>query len=165
MASNFLKKQIIIEFTVLFFFLLVIVYSYFTITNDNGEKLNSVDGVVTVLNDSNFEKLELLSDGQGLRQNAISYAVTNNNDSSRKYNVVIYPNVHDDDVLKNVRISVDDVYVKSLSELERHHGGYVITNNRLKSGYTKMHTVKIWYQKDMDIEYVDINFEYDIELV
>lgn len=165
MASGFLKKQIIIEFIVLFFFLLVIVYSYFTITNDNGEKLNSVDGVVTVLNDSNFEKLELLSDGQGLRQNAISYAVTNNNDFSRKYNVVIYPNVHDDEILKNVRISVDDVYVKSLSELERHHGGYVITNNRLKSGYTKMHTVKIWYQKDMDIDYVDISFEYDIELV
>lgn len=165
MASKFLKKQILVEFIVLLFFLFVVIYSYFAITNEQGEKLDSVDGVVAVLNDSSFDKLELLSDGQGLRQDAISYAVTNNNDSSKTYNVVIYPDVHDDEVLKNVRISVDDVYVKSLSELERHHGGYVITNNKLKSGFTKMHTVKIWYQKDMNIEYKDINFEYDIELV
>ena len=90
MASKFLKKQILIEFIVLLFFLFVVIYSYFAITNEQGEKLDSVDGVVAVLNDSSFDKLELLSDGQGLRQDAISYAVTNNNDSSKTYNVVIY---------------------------------------------------------------------------
>ena len=89
MASKFLKKQILIEFIVLLFFLFVVIYSYFAITNEQGEKLDSVDGVVAVLNDSSFDKLELLSDGQGLRQDAISYAVTNNNNSSKTYNVVM----------------------------------------------------------------------------
>ena len=40
MASKFLKKQILIEFIVLLFFLFVVIYSYFAITNEQGESFD-----------------------------------------------------------------------------------------------------------------------------
>ena len=164
-ASNTLKKQIIVELFVLIFFVFAVIYSYFAITKSQSNDIKTFDGMVVVLNDTNFNKLEVLSDGQGLKQNAISYAVTNNNEDSKRYNVIVYPDNHNEEILENIRISVDDIYVKTLADLERHNGGYVIAGMELESGYTKMHSIKLWYQKNMEISYTDVNFEYEIELV
>ncbi len=161
-VSKALKRQIVFEVIALIFLLCVIVYSIFAITKGGNEKISSVDNIVMVLDDSQVKKIEPLSDGKGLDGEGVTYTVTNNNDTEVTYEVVLVPNIHDDDVLNQIRISVDDLYVEDLTSLERSHGGYLITTNKLSSGYTKIHLIKYWYKLNTieEIKNRDIQFEY-----
>lgn len=161
-VSEQLKKQIVIEILALIFLILVIIYAVFAIQKGNQNKVSSFEGMVIVVDDKNNKKLEKHSDGEGLENDGITYTVTNNNDGVSNYDLVIIPNVHDEDVLNQIRISVDDLYVSTLTELTRYESGYVLTNYQLKPGYTKIHLIKMWYKLSTndDIVNKDISFEY-----
>lgn len=161
-VSKQLKKQIVIEVIALLFLIGVIVYSIFAITKAKENQVVSLDGMVIVIDDTKLEKMEALSDGAGLDRDGATYTITNNNDYNVKYNVVLVPDVHDEDVLKQIRISVDDIYIEDFSSLERLNGGYVITTNVLGPGYTKVHLIKSWYKLDSssDVTSRDVKFEY-----
>jgi len=161
-VSKALRKQIILEILALVFLIAVIVYSIFAITKGGNDKISSVDNMVMVLDDSNFKGIKPYSDGEGLDTDGISYTVTNNNDYDVVYEVVLIPNIHDDEVLNQIKISVDDLYVEDLTSLERSNGGYLVTSNTLKPGYTKIHLIKYWYKLDTDVNVTekDLNFEY-----
>ena len=90
-----------------------------------------------------------------------------NKDKAITYEIVISPSIHDESVLKQIRISLDDVYVTDLTSLERSQGGYVVGMKVLNPGYTKVHRIKYWYKLDSDKELKnkEIFFNYKIELV
>ena len=160
--SKALKRQIVIEVLALIFLVCVIIYSIFAITKSGDEKISSVDNVVMVLDDTKVKRIESYSDGEGLDKPGVTYTVTNNNSESITYAVVLVPNNHDENVLNQIRISVDDLYIEDLTSLERSNGGYVVTKNDLKPGYTKVHVIKYWYKlnTDYEIKKNDIQFEY-----
>lgn len=161
-VSEQLKKQIIIEILALIFLMGVIVYAVFAIQKSKGNKVTSVQGMVIVVDDSKQKALVKNSDGQGLESEGVKYTVTNNNDSVVEYDLVVIPNVHDDEVLDQIRISTDDIYVSTLTELPRSGGGYVLTSYTLKPGYTKIHLIKAWLKLSAsdDVLKNDITFEY-----
>ncbi len=161
-VSKALRRQIIIEILALLFLIGVIVYSIFAISKGGNDKISTVDNLVMVLDDSHLKGINAYSDGQGLDTDGVTYTVTNNNDEAVIYEVVLIPDVHDDEILGKIRVSVDDLEIKDLISLERSNGGYLITSNVLKPGYTKIHSIKYWYtlDTDVDIKDKDIKFEY-----
>lgn len=161
-VSKQLKKQIVIEVIALLFLVGVITYSIFAIHKAEKNQVSSIDGMVIVIDDTDIKHIEPLSDGAGLERDGATYTITNNNDKNVKYKLVVVPDVHDEAVLKQMRISVDDLYVEDLTSLERFNGGYVITTNELKPGYTKIHLIKSWYKLDTkdDIASRNVKFEY-----
>lgn len=162
-VSNQLKKQIVIEVLALIFLVGVTIYAIFAINKSNDNKILSQDGMVLVLDDTKYKGLESYSDGEGLGIDGTTYTVTNNNSDSIEYKLVIVPDVHTDDVLSQIRISVDDLYIDDLTNLERLNGGYVVATNKLDAGYTKIHLIKAWYKLDTKKEIKkEINFEYRV---
>lgn len=161
-ASKNLKKQIILEVGALLLLVCVILYAVFAIQKNNQNKVNTIDGFVTVLDDSKFDTLEVLSDGKGLETPGLTYTVTNNNKEDTTYKIVIVPGTTDEKILKQIKVSVDDIYVSSLASLEKYEDGYVITTNELKQGYTKIHAIKLWYKIKTtdDISKNQVDFTY-----
>lgn len=159
-----LKRQIVIEVIALILLFGVIIYAFFAIEKSNKNKINSTDGIVTVLDDSNFSRLVSSSDGKGLESGGITYTVTNNNENLIGYKIVAMPNNNDEDLLKQVRVGVNDIYIENLVDLERHNGGYVIYSGELNPGYTKVVLMKYWYKIDTPDKLAnkDLTFTYEI---
>lgn len=159
-----LKRQIIIEVAALILLFAVIIYAFFAIERSNRNKINSLDGIVTVLDESNFSRMVSSSDGKGLESGGITYTVTNNNETLINYKIVAMPSNNDEEILRQVRIGIDDIYIENLTDLERHNGGYVIYSGELNPGYTKVVLIKSWYKLDTPdkIANKDLTFTYEI---
>lgn len=164
-VSKQLKKQIIIEILALIFLIAVLIYAFFAIKKNEESKITNLDGMVVVVDDTNVDKIKGLSDGEGLSIDGTTYIITNNNKNKVNYKIVLVPNVHDEKVLKQVRISTDDLYVENLIDLERLSGGYVIASSTLDSGFTDMYLIKYWYKLDSDQEVLDEDIDFEYRLV
>ncbi|HIS17432.1 MAG TPA: hypothetical protein IAC02_02335 [Candidatus Coprovivens excrementavium] len=164
-VSKQLKKQIIIEILALIFLIAVLIYAFFAIKKNEESKITNLDGMVVVVDDTNVDKIKGLSDGEGLSLDGTTYTITNNNKNKVNYKIVLVPNVHDEKVLKQVRISTDDLYVENLTDLERLSGGYVIASSTLDSGFTDMYLIKYWYKLDSDQEVLDEDIDFEYRLV
>ena len=158
-ASNNLKKQIITEIVAIFILLLSIGYAYFKVDKKFSDNAKSQDGMIVVL-DNKINSLDSLSDGQASQMQGMKYTVTNNNDDERHYKLILKTNAKNE-LLKNVRISVDDLFADGLTNLTKDNNGYVISDYTLNSGYTKIHKIKIWYDKDYN---GSEDFNYDLKL-
>ncbi|MGN1372374.1 MAG: hypothetical protein ACI4XM_08900 [Candidatus Coprovivens sp.] len=163
-VSNQLKKQIVIEILALVFLIFVIIYAVFAIDKGSHNNISSKDGMVLVLDNSKFTKLEILSDGEGLNTLGTTYTITNNNSDNITYKVILTPSISDDEVLKNVRVSSDDIYIEDLVSLPKLDGGYVVSTNTLGAGYTKIHLFKYWYKLGTKEDNVgsDLTFSYSV---
>lgn len=164
-VSKQLSKQIFIEILALLFLIGVIIYAVFAIDKSNQNNISSQDGFVIVLDDEKNGELVVSSDGEGLETEGVTYTITNNNSDKRTYKVVIIPSVLDEEVLKQVRVSINDLYVENLTELERYNGGYVLTTNSLGAGYTKIHLFKYWYKLDTSKDIADTKIDFEYKLV
>ncbi len=160
-----LKKQIILEIIVLVLLVFAIIYSLFAIKKNHDNKVYSTDGMVVILDDTKFEGINVSSDGMGLESNGVTYTITNNNSEQVKYKIVITPNIHDENVLDNLKVSLDDTKVYYLKDLERDNAGYVIGTNILNPGFTKIHLIKYWYKYDTDKKLVKDNIKFDYKIV
>ena len=162
-----LKKQIVIEIIALIFLIVVIVYAMFAIGKNNYNKIHSKDGLITILDDTNIDKLSILSDGEGIMQNGVSYTITNNSKKDINYNLIITPSIKDTKVLEKIRIGIDDLYIKNLTDLDKKEDSYIISSYDLKPNYTKKHLIKTWYSLDTskDLFKDNIKFSYSYELV
>ena len=165
-ASKELKKQMFIEIFALLILVSSVIYALVMLKSSNNNKIVNYDGVVTVLDNSKFIDLKISSDGEGLSTDGITYTVTNNRTKTITYDIVILPNIHDEDILKNIRVGLDDVLLYDLTELSRASGGYVIKDNTLDPGYTTIHSLKMWYKNSTDpsISGTDISFDYKLSI-
>lgn len=165
-ASKELKKQMFIEIFALLILVSSVIYALVMLKSSNNNKIVNYDGVVTVLDNSKFKDLKISSDGEGLSTDGITYTVTNNRAKTITYDIVILPNIHDEDILKNIRVGLDDVLLYDLTELSRASGGYVIKDNILDPGYTTIHSLKMWYKNSTDpsISGTDISFDYKLSI-
>ena len=164
-VSNQLRKQIVIEILALIFLIFVIIYAVFAIDKSRQNNISSQDGMVLVLDDTKVKKLEVSSDGEGLDTEGTTYTITNNNSEQITYKVVIIPSNNNEEVLKQIRVSNDDVYIEDLTSLPKLDGGYVVSTNTLGAGYTKIHLFKFWYKLDTSDSIIDDNLEFTYKVV
>jgi hypothetical protein len=158
-----LRKQIIIEICALGILIFAIMYGVFAIGKDSSTVF-SQDGMIIVYDNEAFKAIQSVSDGEGLNSDGIKYTVTNNNSDVKKYKLILKVN-EDDDLLEYIRVGIDDLYVENLIDLEKYKGGYVLFNYELDPGYTKIHSIKMWYKLDVDHEIALGEIDYDIELI
>ncbi len=163
-VSDQLKKQIIIEIIALLFLIGVIIYAFFAIKKNDGTNITTQDGMVIVIDYKNINSLKKASDGEGLEGEGVSYTVTNNNSTKKNYELLIVPDMHSDELLNQIRVRVDDLYVENLTDLARSSGAYIIATNELGPGYTKVHLIKAWYKLDTDDELAKNDFHFDYRL-
>lgn len=164
-VSEQLKKQIVLEILALIFLIAVIIYAVFAIDKSQQNNIMSQDGLVLVLDDTKFKKLEDVSDGEGLSNPGTTFTVTNNNSESFTYKIIAVPSVKDEKVLKQIRVSSDDVYIEDLTSLKKSNGGYVVSTNTLDAGYTKIHLFKYWFKLDTSDKLVDSEVEFSYKVV
>lgn len=165
-VSKQLKKQMIIEILALLFLIAVIIYAIFAINNGGNSDVTNVEGMVFIV-DNYYKKmnLEVSSDGVGVETKGVNCTVTNNNANLKKYKIVLIPSIKDEDILKQIRVSTDDVYIESLIDLEKENNGYVVLNHSLGAGYTKVHLIKLWYKLETDKNIVDRKLHFTYKLV
>ena len=166
-VSNVLKREIVFELLALIFFISVSCYALVSLKGQEKDSIASYDDVVTILDDKKFAGMDIISDGKALSNDGVTYAITNNQKDVINYEIVLYPNIHNEEVLKQIRVALDDIYISDLSSLDRSQGGYVLGTKVLNSGYTKIHSIKYWYKLDTKKELLKekVNFNYKIELV
>lgn len=164
-VSEQLKKQIIIEIVALIFLIGVIIYAVFAIDKGKQNNISTQDGLVLVLDDSKFKKLEDASDGEGLDTDGTTFTVTNNNSEKFTYSIIIIPSIKDEKVLNRVRVSSDDVVIEDLTSLKKLNGGYVVSTNTLDSGYTKIHLFKFWYKLDTSDKILKEDLKFSFKVV
>ena len=160
-ATKIIKKRILIETISLLFLIVCIIYSIVTIKKSNASTVENNNNFVAVIDDKKYNsELKKLSDGEGLQQDGIIYAVTNNNKKDKTYNILIKP---DTEKIDNIKISVDDIYIFNLNELEKKDDYYILFTNTLEAGYTKRHIIKSWYKKidNIDTEKVKYTIKLD----
>ena len=121
------------------------------------------DGMVLVLDDEKFNAIESLSDGEGLNSEGIKYTVTNNNNFDVTYKLILKIK-GDKDVLEYIRVGTDDLYIDDILNLVPYEGGYIVSSGKLRAGYTKIHTIKLWYKLDVDESKIFEDIDYSIEL-
>lgn len=163
-ASKEIKRQMFVEIFALLVLIGAVIYALCTLKSSDNNKLVNYDGVVTVLDDSKFKDLKISSDGVGLNTDGITYTVTNNRSETIDYELVILPDVHDDNVLKNIRVGLDDIYLYDLNKLSRGSGGYVVSKSELDPGYTTIYSLKLWYKNSSDPKSVDTDVSFDYKL-
>ena len=165
-VSSNLKKQIIIEIVVLLLMASVAIYAYVAIDKNSNTSVINENGFVLVLDDSKFSKLLRKSDGEGLESDYVRYTITNNNSIVKNVKLIIEPSLDNDDVLSNIRIGVNDLYVNDFNQLEKTEDGYVVDTFDLLPGITRNYLFKYWYKLDTSDKLYedDIHFSYDIKI-
>ena len=163
-VSNNLKKQIIVEIIVLLLMAGVAIYAYVAINKNSSSSVVNDNGLVLVLDDSNFTELEKFSDGEGLERDYVRYTVTNNNTVMKNLKLVVIPSLDDVKVLNNIRVGINDIYINDLTELEKIGDGYVVDEFDLSPGITRNYLFKYWYKLETKDNYYnkDIKFEYKV---
>ena len=141
-VSNNLKKQIIVEIIVLLLMAGVAIYAYVAINKNSSSSVVNDNGLVLVLDDSNFTELEKFSDGEGLEGDYVRYTVTNNNTVMKNLKLVVIPSIDDVKVLNNIRVGINDLYINDLTELEKIGDGYVVDEFDLSPGITRNYLFK-----------------------
>lgn len=162
-VSKHLQKQIILEIGALIILIGAIIYAFFAISN-HGSNVLDQDGMVMVLDNEKFNAIESLSDGEGLNSEGIKYTVTNNNNFDVTYKLILKIK-GDKDVLEYIRVGTDDLYIDDILNLVPYEGGYIVSSGKLRPGYTKIHTIKLWYKLDVDESKISEDIDYSIELV
>lgn len=160
-----IKRQIFMEILALIFIILVIIYAIFAINVSGKNKVTSHDGMVLALDDSKFSGLQALSDGEGLNTEGVTYTITNNNKEKVSYKILLSVNTALEDVINNIRISEEDIFIDDLSKLERYNGEYVIGKFSLDPGYTKVHVFKTWYKLGTKKDVLDKKVKFTYEVV
>jgi len=163
-VSRQLKKQIILELGLLILFVGVTIYGIVAINDNTSNAIKSQDGMLMVIDDSKFKGIEVLSDGEALLNDGVTLTVTNNNKSTKKYKIVVFPNIHNEDILQYIRLSTDSINTKNLVDLDRYNGGYIVLEFQLDPGYTKIHLIKTWYDLEIGDNY-NKNTELEYQLV
>lgn len=163
-VSKQLSKQIFVEIIALLFLIGVIIYAFLAIDKSNQNSIYSQDGFVIVIDDEALN-VKKSSDGEGLDSDGVIYTITNNNSGKRNYKIVVTPNNSDEELLKQLRVSVSDLYVNDFKDLERYNGGYVVAFGSLEAGYTKIYSFKYWYKLDTPDDMVDSKIDFDYKLV
>ena len=158
-----LQKQIILEVVALVILVGSIVYAIFAL-GSNGNNVLNKDGMVMVLDGEEFKAIESLSDGEGLNGEPIKYTVTNNNGIDVEYKLVLKIN-EDSELLEYIRVGTDDLYIEDLLDLEKYEDGYVVYEGILSPGFTKIHSIKLWYKLDIDHTIALDEIDYSLELV
>ena len=124
--------------------IVIIVMLYMLIINILQNRFNKVyqtTNLIVDINptiDRNIEKLNDI-DGVNAPENKIN--VTNTSNQTIYYQIEMTPLNKDDEY---IRLDIDDLMIRNLNNFSSENNSYIIGNYSLPSGYTSLHTIKLY---------------------
>ena len=124
--------------------IVIIVMLYMLIINILQNRFNKIYQTTNLIVDINptidrtFEKLNDI-DGVNAPENKIN--VTNTSNQTIYYQIEITPLNKDDEY---IRLDIDDLMIRNLNNFSSENNSYIIGNYSLPSGYTSLHTIKLY---------------------
>ena len=126
----------------------------------NIQKVYSDNGFMIQINPKINKELEELSDIEGLSSKSNIINITNNNNSEKKYQIFLTPvNDNDDDI----RISLGNSLIRSLSKYEKKDGSYFLGEYSLPVNQTRIHSIRIWKDKKDHNKKINVNFNLEVK--
>lgn len=125
----------------------ILLGSYFFVgylLQDNVKSTVLHDGLMVELNPNINRQFNSLTDYEGLNSKKNIINITNTAEDAY-YEILISPLNQDD---SNIRLSINDLSIKYLSDLPRDGMAYVIKKDSLPRGYTSINFVKLWLKYD-----------------
>ncbi len=124
--------------------IVIIVMLYMLIINILQNRFNKIYQTTNLIVDINptidrtFEKLNDI-DGVNAPENKIN--VTNTSNQTIYYQIEMTPLNKDDEY---IRLDIDDLMIRNLNNFSSENNSYIIGNYSLPSGYTSLHTIKLY---------------------
>ena len=146
-------------FTLLFAALAVVITMNYIATNI--QKVYVDNGFMIQINPKISKELDIISDVEGLNTKTSSVNITNNNTTEKKYQLVLTP-LNDNE--NDIRIALDNVFVRSLSKFKKEDNSYILTEYILPPQQTKIHNVKMWQDKKVQDKKINVNFNLEVKI-
>ena len=146
-------------FTLLFAALAVVITMNYIATNI--QKVYVDNGFMIQINPKISKELDIISDVEGLNTKTSSVNITNNNTTEKKYQLVLTP-LNDNE--NDIRIALDNVFVRSLSKFKKEDNSYILTEYILPPQQTKIHNVKMWQDKKVQDKKINVNFSLEVKI-
>ena len=124
--------------------IVIIVMLYMLIINILQNRFNKIYQTTNLIVDINptidrtFEKLNDI-DGVNAPENKIN--VTNTSNQTIYYQIEMTPLNKD---AEYIRLDIDDLMIRNLNNFSSENNSYIIGNYSLPSGYTSLHTIKLY---------------------
>lgn len=148
-ANKVLNKQIFKEVFVAFIFLGIVLIGGYAIYNAvKGNKvLTDGDLILDVNSKEVANNLYIMGDSAGLSTKPYVLNITNNSKKKADYNLILKNEIDSNIKVEDyLRVAVDDNKIKNLKDFDMDKkGNYILLTEEIDKGYTKTHTVRIWF--------------------
>ena len=126
------------------------------------EKVYADGGLMIQINTKINKDLEDLSDAEGLGSKYNMINVTNNNNITKKYQIILTPINKDEN---DIRMALDDVLIRNLSKFEKQDNSYVVGEYSLLPNQTRMHSIRMWIDKNSQNKKINVNFKVNVKIL
>lgn len=92
-------------------------------------------------------KVKVLSDSYGLKQDGYEFSVTNNGKKTDEY--YIYVKSLNNTDLDGLVVGLNNYVVQRLDSFPMDEDYYLISSEKLDSGYTSIHNIRIWWDSSL----------------
>lgn len=161
-----IKKKLFDSIVSMIVFTVVLIVLTIFVTNKfielNIEKVYADGGLMIQINTKINKDLEDLSDAEGLGSKYNMINVTNNNNITKKYQIILTPINKDEN---DIRIALDDVLIRNLSKFEKQDNSYVVGEYSLLPNQTRMHSIRMWIDKNSQNKKINVNFKVNVKIL
>ena len=161
-----IKKKLFDSIVSMIIFTVVLIVLTIFVTNKfielNIEKVYADGGLMIQINTKINKDLEDLSDAEGLGSKYNMINVTNNNNITKKYQIVLTPINKDEN---DIRMALDDVLIRNLSKFEKQDNSYVVGEYSLLPNQTRMHSIRMWIDKNSQNKKINVNFKVNVKIL
>ena len=161
-----IKKKLFDSIVSMIVFTVVLIVLTIFVTNKfielNIEKVYADGGLMIQINTKINKDLEDLSDAEGLGSKYNMINVTNNNNITKKYQIILTPINKDEN---DIRMALDDVLIRNLSKFEKQDNSYVVGEYSLLPNQTRMHSIRMWIDKNSQNKKINVNFKVNVKIL
>lgn len=161
-----IKKKLFDSIVSMIIFTVVLIVLTIFVTNKfielNIEKVYADGGLMIQINTKINKDLEDLSDAEGLGSKYNMINVTNNNNITKKYQIILTPINKDEN---DIRMALDDVLIRNLSKFEKQDNSYVVGEYSLLPNQTRMHSIRMWIDKNSQNKKINVNFKVNVKIL
>ncbi len=157
-----IKSYVISGIIFIIFCIIIAVFISIKIYENNIHKTYVINNFTVDLNPNISSKLEKLSDLDGLKSKQYDINITNNNDVAKKYQILLSPLCNEEGL---IRLSLDNRIIKTLKDFEKNSDGYILLENNLDSSYSILHNIKLWLDKNSNIDKLKVDFNIKINVI
>lgn len=150
-----------IFFVLLFIALIVLIISKYVI-QENFHKTYQEDNFMIDIDPKINKKLDRLDDANGLYSDYNIVNITNNDQKTRKYRIILSSLSDNED---DIRVSIDNSLIRNLSNFDKKNNDYILGEFELESGFSNVHKIRMWQDIKSKLNKIKVDFKITVYLL